>query len=259
MDRRVSGRDRGEHVTNRSPTTGARLPGALGPRVYAIGDVHGHLAILDQLLDLIGKDLRANPPSSRPQLVFLGDYVDRGPDSRGVLDRLLQLRTRPEFDVVALRGNHEDALLRFLDDPGYAASWIENWGEATLRAYGVDPWGGADVRSRFLNAFPPAHRAFLESLPLTHEVGDYLFVHAGVRPGCPLDRQEARDLMWIRYDFLESDADHGRVVVHGHTPAPSAQIRSNRIGLDTGVYYSGVLTAVRLEGETQQILQAVAR
>ncbi|MDZ4375235.1 MAG: metallophosphoesterase family protein [Phenylobacterium sp.] len=233
------------------PSTGGRL-------VYAVGDIHGHAEVLDDLLGQIVADMEASRPITTPLLVFLGDYVDRGSDSRGVIERVLKLTADRRVEVTALKGNHEDALLRFLDDPGYAASWIENWGETTLRAYGVDPWGGAEVREAFLAAFPPAHRAFLDGLAVRHEVGDYLFVHAGVRPGVLLADQNERDLIWIRYDFLESDADFGKVVVHGHTPSPRPQMRANRIGIDTGVYYTGVLTAVRLEGESQRLIQAVS-
>ncbi|WP_337187347.1 metallophosphoesterase family protein [Phenylobacterium sp.] len=243
-------------IPAKAPSTGGRL-------VYAIGDVHGHAVVLDDLLGQIAADVEASRPHEAPRLVFLGDYVDRGPDSRAVIDRILALVESGGFEVTALKGNHEDALLKFLDDPAYAMSWIENWGETTLRAYGIDPpWradGGAQVRERFVAAFPDAHRAFLHGLSLRCEIGDYLFVHAGVRPDVPLEAQADRDLMWIRYDFLESDVDFGKVVVHGHTPAPRPQIRANRIGIDTGVYYTGVLTAVRLQGETQRLIQAVER
>ncbi|WP_363082561.1 metallophosphoesterase family protein [Phenylobacterium sp. SCN 70-31] len=243
-------------VPAKAPSTGGRL-------VYAIGDIHGHALVLDDLLRRIAADVEVSRPHEAPRLVFLGDYVDRGPDSRAVIDRILALVESGRFEVTALKGNHEDALLKFLDDPAYAPSWIENWGETTLRAYGIaSPWredGAAQARARFAAVFPDAHRAFLHELPLRCEIGDYLFVHAGVRPGVPLSEQTERDLMWIRYDFLESDADFGKVVVHGHTPAPRPQMRPNRIGIDTGVYYTGVLTAVRLEGESQRLIQAVER
>jgi serine/threonine protein phosphatase 1 len=234
-----------------APTTGGRL-------VYAVGDTHGHNDALGPLMRELREDAAKSRPAERPLLIFLGDYVDRGPDSRGVIDAILALQADGPFELVCLKGNHEDALLRFLADPAYAPAWIDNWGEATLRAYGVDPWGGEAVQARFVAAFPDAHRAFLARLRTSLTVGDYLFVHAGVRPGVALAEQADRDLMWIRYDFLESDEDFGKVVVHGHTPSARPEIRPNRIGIDTGVYYSGVLTAVRLQGTDQRIIQATA-
>ena len=241
----------------KAPSTGGRL-------VYAVGDVHGYPSALEALLREIGEDAARAAPTSRPLLVLLGDYVDRGPDSRAAIDLILALIDAGRFEVVALKGNHEDALARFLADPGFAPAWIANWGEATLRAYGVEPparldaAGCAATRARFANALPARHRAFLADLRPTLTVGDYLFVHAGVRPGVPLADQVERDLIWIRYEFLDSDAAFGKVVVHGHTPSERPELRANRIGIDTGVYFTGVLTAVRLEGEAQSFIQAVA-
>lgn len=240
-----------------APSTGGRL-------VYAVGDVHGYVRQLDDLLAAIEQDAARSAPAERPLIVFIGDYVDRGPDSRGVIDRILALEADRRFEVVCLLGNHEDALLRFLVDPGYAPSWIGNWGRTTLEAYGVAPpllpndSGCEAVQAQFRSAFPAEHRAFLGRLKVSLTVGDYLFVHAGVRPGVALDAQAERDLIWIRYDFLESDADFGKVVVHGHTPSERPERRINRINVDTGVYFSGVLTAVRLEGEQQRFLHARA-
>lgn len=224
-----------------SPSTGGRL-------VYAVGDIHGHARELSLLLRRIEADARDAVAHERPLLIFLGDYVDRGPDSRGVIDAVLEVEAAGAFEVAALKGNHEDALIRFLYDPAYSDAWMANWGEATLRAYGVEPCSGAGVRARFLAALPERHRKFLDRLSLSHTVGDYHFVHAGVRPGVPLEAQDERDLLWIRQEFLKSDAAFGKVVVHGHTPAHAPQVRANRIGIDTGCYFTGVLTAVRLHG-----------
>lgn len=242
----------------RPPSTGGRL-------VYAIGDIHGHPGQLAALLRQIADDAAGEDGAERPLIVFLGDYVDRGPDSRSAIDLIVSLiDDDARFDVVALKGNHEDALVRFLDDPGFAPAWIANWGESTLRAYGVAPPSGFDVpaceaaRAQFIGVLPDRHRTFLADLRLTLEVGDYLFVHAGVRPGVPLDAQAERDLIWIRYDFLESDEAFGKVVVHGHTPAASPERKANRVNVDTGVYFSGALTAVRLKGEHLSFLQAHA-
>ncbi|PZQ62379.1 MAG: serine/threonine protein phosphatase [Phenylobacterium zucineum] len=234
--------------TSGLPTTGGRL-------VYAVGDTHGCVPALRDLLAVIDADAALSAPAELPLIVFLGDYVDRGPDSRGVIDAILGLEAEGRFEVVCLKGNHEDAMIRFLADPAYAPAWIENWGEATLRSYGVDPWGGEATQARFLEVFPATHRAFLSRLQLTLRLGDYLFVHAGVRPGVALDAQSERDLIWIRWEFLEATDDFGRVVVHGHTPSEQPDRRPNRIGVDTGVYFSGVLTAVRLHGEDQRFLQ----
>jgi serine/threonine protein phosphatase 1 len=231
------------------PSTGGRL-------VYAVGDVHGQAVALDRLLAAVRADAAQAAPDELPLLVFLGDYVDRGPDSRGVIDRILAAEAADGFEVAALKGNHEDALLRFLDDPDFAGPWIRAWGEATLRAYGVAPEPGA--RAQFQAAFPAAHRTFLERLPLSCEAGDYLFVHAGVRPGVPLVAQDDNDLLWIRWEFLGSDADFGKVVVHGHTPAAEPELLPNRINVDTGACFTGVLTAVRLHGEDCRFIQARA-
>lgn len=241
------------HAT--APSTGGRL-------VYAVGDIHGHVRQLDMLLGHIADDAAVSRPAERPLLIFIGDYVDRGPDSRGVVDRILALEADGRFEVACLMGNHEDALMRFLVDPGYAPSWIGDWGQATLRAYGVEPpllpsdATCEAAQARFREAFPAEHRAFLGRLQVAVTVGDYLFVHAGVRPGVALEAQAERDLIWIRYEFLESDTDFGKVVVHGHTPADAPELKANRINIDTGVYFSGVLTAIRLEGERRRFLHA---
>ena len=248
-----------EPMVGTSPTTGGRL-------VYAAGDIHGHTDALRPLLRELTDDLARGRPAERPLLVFLGDYVDRGPDSRGVIDTILALEADGPFEVICLKGNHEDALLRVLVDADFGPNWIANWGEATLRSYAVavPAWGReaeetARVQAELAAALPASHRDFLRRCVMSLSVGDYLFVHAGVRPGVALAEQHERDLMWIRYDFLESDADFGKVVVHGHTPSDRPELKPNRIGIDTGVYYSGVLTAVRLEGTDQRIIQATAQ
>jgi len=161
----------------------------------------------------------------------------------------------PPFRAVYLKGNHEDMLLGFLDDPGRGKHWLWNGGEATLESYGVEAAGDlANVRDRFASALPRAHHDFLRGLLLQESFGDYAFVHAGVRPGVPLDAQEPEDLLWIREEFLDSDADFGKVVVHGHTPGRTPVLARNRIGLDTGAFASGRLSAVVLAGATRRIL-----
>jgi serine/threonine protein phosphatase 1 len=238
------------------PSTGGRL-------IYAVGDVHGRLDVLRLLLRDIAADALATRPVERPVLVFLGDYIDRGPDSRGVIEAVLHLARDGAFEVAPLKGNHEQALLRFLDDPSFAASWMDNGGGATLISYGVQPpalrtdaeaW--AQARDAFEAALPPAHRRFFETLEPIRVIGDYAFVHAGVRPGAPLEAQSERDLLWIRYDFLDDPGPFEKVIVHGHTPSEAPQLLKQRLGVDTGAYATGLLSAVRLHGEAQRLIQA---
>jgi serine/threonine protein phosphatase 1 len=238
------------------PSTGGRL-------VYAVGDVHGRLDLLGPLLQGIAQDVLVTRPEQRPLLVFLGDYVDRGPDSRQVVDRVLKMQADAAFEVVALKGNHEEALMQFLADSAFGMTWMEHGGAATLASYGVQPcamrtdagaW--AVVRDTFERTLPNAHRTFYEALELCRVVGDYAFVHAGVRPGVALKDQAEHDLLWIRYEFLNDRGPHDKVIVHGHTPAEEPQVLKHRLGLDTGAYATGVLTAVRLYGVEQRLIQA---
>lgn len=230
-----------------------------GMRLYAIGDVHGCDDLLAQVHANIDADLRRKPPQSY-RIVHVGDYVDRGPRSADVVGRLLRL-TEAGAPMVCLSGNHEDTLLRFLDDPeGWAATFLSFGGVATLQSYGVDAedahaaGGLAHLRERFAAAMPTAHRAFLRDLPLTARFGDFLFCHAGIRPGVLLEEQTPEDLRWIREEFLASARDHGVVVVHGHTPADRPEVRRNRINIDTGAVFTGRLTCVVLEGTEYRFL-----
>ncbi len=232
-----------------------------GEVLYAIGDIHGRTDLLHELLTLIERDAAA-VGGRRKTLVFLGDYVDRGPDSRGVID-FLSARLPNEFDAHFLKGNHEQFLLDFLDDPTWLDAWLHNGGEATLLSYGVDVDGlkrrGPEPeawREAFRRAIPEQHLRFLRRLELQYQVGDYVFVHAGVRPGVPLSEQRPADLLWIRHEFLRSQEPFGKIVVHGHTPERAPVVRSNRIGIDTGAVFTGCLTALRLETETRTFLQA---
>jgi serine/threonine protein phosphatase 1 len=242
------------------PSTGGRL-------VYAVGDIHGRLDVLAPLVRDIAQDAAENGGGGEPPLlVFLGDYVDRGPESRGVIDLILELRAARRFEVRALKGNHEEALLQFLDDPSFGSTWAEHGGATTLSSYGVQPpaqrtdaeaW--ARARVAFAAALPPDHRRFYETLELMVTEGDYAFVHAGVRPGVALADQLERDLLWIRQDFLEERGRFEKVIVHGHTPLETPQLTPTRLGVDTGAYATGVLTAIRLQGEDQRVMQAKAR
>lgn len=230
-----------------------------GQVVYAIGDIHGRSDLLTQLLASIANDAAAAGRAAKT-LVFLGDYVDRGPDSRGVIERLttnLPLGFATHF----LKGNHEQFLLDFLDDPLWLDGWLRNGGEQTLRSYGVDVDGLQDRRTpatawreAFLEALPEAHLQFLGGLELKCVVGDYVFVHAGLRPGVPLNQQVAEDLLWIRHEFLDCQEPFEKIVVHGHTPERVPVVRPNRIGIDTGAVFSDCLTALRLENGTRTFL-----
>lgn len=232
-----------------------------GTRVYAIGDIHGRADLLRELHAAIAADAAAFDGDR--QLVYLGDFVDRGDGSRQVLDLLLG-EPLAGFTSIHLMGNHEHALLSFLDDPRAIPGWLSWGGRETLLSYGV-PVGlatSADelprLRDQLAQAIPAAHVEFLESLQLCHREGDYYFVHAGVRPGVALEQQRFEDQLWIREPFNSSTNDHGAVVVHGHTIADEVQWLPNRIGIDTGAFYSGVLTCLVLEGEDRRLIQTGA-
>ncbi len=236
----------------------ARVPE--GVRVYAVGDIHGRADLLRELHDLIADDA-ATAPGLDKTIVYLGDYVDRGLESRGVIDLLLD-STPPGVAPVYLRGNHEDALLSFLDDFAIGPAWIQLGGDATLYSYDVALSGPLTEQKTLIDAqlalrqnLPDRHLAFLRGLDPYHEVGGYLFVHAGLRPGVPLDKQKPEDLMWIRDEFLDSTVDHGRVVVHGHSISLEVEYRPNRINIDTGAYATRVLTCLALEGAERRLLQ----
>jgi serine/threonine protein phosphatase 1 len=237
----------------------ARTPEGL--RLYAIGDVHGCDALLAEVHAAVGADLGERPVSDY-RVIHIGDYEDRGPNSAGVIEELVEMMAGDER-IVCLRGNHEEILLDFLDDPENGGeAFLANGGRATLRSYGVaDGTGVFFRRSAYRKlaeglqaAMPAAHRRFLEALPLSVRFGDYLFVHAGIRPGVPLERQDAEDLIWIRDEFLSDGRDHGFVVVHGHTPASRPEVMPNRINIDTGAVYGGPLTCLVLEEDRHRFL-----
>jgi serine/threonine protein phosphatase 1 len=230
-----------------------------GSRLYAVGDIHGRADLLESLLGEIAADTARHPEAAK-RLIFLGDYVDRGPASSAVIDLVLH-DTPPGIEVVALMGNHEEMMLRFLEDIAVGRTWMMNGGDATLRSYGVEPpsmFSGTSrlqqAQQEFAERLPARHLSFLEGLAISHTEGDYLFVHAGVRPGVPLDRQRSEDLLWIRDEFLDSDRDFGKLVVHGHSISLDPEFRPNRIGIDTGAYRSGQLTCLVLEGTERRLL-----
>ncbi len=236
--------------------------------VFAVGDVHGCDELLEALIDGLAEDAaaaKAQTPHMQALLVFLGDYIDRGPDSARVLDLLLDL-DGPFDEVRYLRGNHEEAMLGFIEDSSAGSRWCAFGGDATLKSYGVNApaanasaaeWEGA--RAQLANALPKRHEVFLRQLETITTIGDYAFVHAGVRPGVMLAEQSERDMLWIRDEFLDDDSRLEKIIVHGHTPEPEPVHNFRRIGVDTGAYASGVLTAARLCGESVSFLQSSTR
>jgi len=228
-----------------------------GGRLYVVGDIHGRSDLLDRMVLEIRRDLEAHPIGAC-LTVTLGDYLDRGPDSRGVLDRLV--RNPFPTDFVALKGNHEELFERFLRDPSVAGQWRRLGGLETLRSYGVPVrslMAGRDYQQAteaLRAAVPQAHLEFLASLKMSLTVGRYFLCHAGIRPGVPLEAQSADDLLWIREQFLDSRADFGKIVVHGHTPVEQPEVRPNRINIDTGAFMTGRLTCVALESERIRFL-----
>lgn len=230
-----------------------------GTRVYAIGDIHGCLEELNLVFEKIERDLLANPVRDHT-ILTVGDYCDRGPDSAGVIDALMGVARK--HPTVFLRGNHDQRLLEFLDIPDETGDFFLTYGGIeTLASYGVSAASHRDFRelSRMLRrSMPEEHVRFLDGLDLRHVMGDYLFVHAGIRPGIPIDRQSPRDLMWIRNEFLQFSGDHGLVVVHGHTISEKPEFARNRINIDTGAFASGRLTCLVLEDDQQRLIQTGA-
>ena len=236
------------------------VSGPPGLRAYAIGDVHGRHDLLLDLLEQVEKDNSDRPPA-RTYLVFLGDLVDRGPDSNAVLELLSS--TPMEFaQSVYIKGNHEEFLLRILDgEEEVVGDWLTYGGYECCESYGLTKgWmmnaSASEIRARLKAAMPAGHKTFLEEMADSFRFGDYLFVHAGVRPGVPLQDQSGLDLRWIREGFLDDRTDHGVVVVHGHTIVEEPEEHPNRIALDTGAYRSGVLTAIGLEGDQRWFISA---
>ena len=233
-----------------------------GKRAYAVGDIHGRDDLLELLITEIERDIASRPPADN-YVVFLGDYVDRGPGSRAVIERLSSLGAAA-FTPIYLIGNHEEVLLRLLaGERGLLASWLRFGGAECCQSYGLDPkkLGRQDERvalGSLRQAIPERHAEFLRGLVDTFRFGDYLFVHAGIRPGVDLREQSQLDLRWIRAAFLDDRTDHGFLVIHGHTISEAIDERPNRIGIDTGAYRSGVLSAIGLEGADRWYLSTNA-
>lgn len=235
----------------------ARLPADM--RAYAIGDIHGCAKLLDLLFEHIANDAKSAPRDTH--VVYLGDYIDRGHDSKGVIERVMR-RTPNGFHAHYIKGNHDAALLDFLADPQTYRTWRSFGAADTLLSYGVRPplydsdEARIKARDELQRALPQDHLAFFRSLELKITLGDYVFVHAGIRPGISLEGQSEEDLLWIRDEFLASTQTHEKVVVHGHTPLSAPARTANRISVDTGAYATGILTCAVLEGTTCRFLQA---
>lgn len=238
--------------------------GVGGELVYAIGDVHGCYELMKDLLAQLAADYAGRAQGRRPILVFLGDYVDRGPQSARVMDALVWLQRRGDLEIHFLKGNHEQALLEFLDAPERGGPWIGFGGGETLLSYGIEP-PAADApagtylaaRDELLERMPASHLRLLQQLEPMVVIGDYAFVHAGIRPGTPLESQAENDLLWIRRGFVDQPGPFGKVIVHGHTwLSEQPQLSEHRLGLDTGGYATGVLTAARIEDGVVEVLQA---
>ncbi len=229
-------------------------------RIYAIGDIHGRSDLLDRATDHIDSDIAARPASHVIE-IYLGDYIDRGPDSKGVIDRLVARMTR-SHTCIFLMGNHEATLLDFLDDPRILRQWRRYGGLETLVSYGIDyPMNMAETtletcRAQLHQNMPDAHLSFIRRCRLIYEIGDYLFVHAGIRPGVKLEGQSRDDLLWIRGDFTTYTGSLPKHVVHGHTPVAEPDLTAYRSNIDTRAYDSGRLTMMKLDSDGRRIWQA---
>jgi len=244
----IPGRDPAGRIRPRVPDTA---------RLYVIGDVHGRNDLLANCLAKIDEDLETRPHDAATH-IFLGDYIDRGAQSRSVIDLLIE-RTR-NYSCIFLKGNHEQYLWSFLFDPSVFREWRNLGAWDTLRSYGIGALSTTEAQDyealahRFSLTMPATHLAFFRDLELCFTLGDYFFVHAGIRPGIPLHLQNERDLLSIREEFLSWPGSFEKVIVHGHTPVPRPDLRANRINIDTGAYFSGQLTCLVLERDRQLLL-----
>lgn len=231
-----------------------------GQRLYVVGDIHGRADLLAAMQAQIDNDVIARP-CAEPIEVYLGDLIDRGPDSASVLGELIKRQTTHR--IIVLSGNHERMLLEALDDDQMLALWLKHGGRETLNSYGLHgtevglaDMAAGDVRRLITTTIPSNHFSFLEALPYSYVSGDYFFAHAGIRPKVPLHAQNPNDLIWIREPFLSSSSNHGLIVVHGHTPVVEPEFLPNRINIDTGAYLTGRLTCLVLEADKLSMLGA---
>ena len=235
--------------------------GPEGMLVCAVGDVHGRLDLLEAMIERI-EALATELRAGAMRIVLLGDYVDRGPNPKGVLDLLLHYRADPRF--VLLGGNHDFGFADFLSAPRAASLFARFGGKQTLASYGIDADFSSDAlartaRNALMDIVPPEHLYLLDDLKRSATFGDFFFCHAGIRPGIALDRQDQEDLIWIREEFLNYPGLHPKVIVHGHTPHFEPEVLSNRVNVDTRAYDSGVLSALAIFGEEKQLLSVEAR
>ena len=241
-------------VRGRRPTLAAGL------RIYAVGDIHGRVDLLNELLARIDADIALRPPQ-RPIYVFLGDYIDRGYSSRETIDRLIEHGATNE--CVFLKGNHEQIAIRCLSERGLFDQWLRLGGLETLISYGVPSEilaSGrqiAELQGAFHSALPPAHFRFFRALQSSFECGDFFFAHAGVRPNVELSAQKESDLLWIRGEFLSSTCDFGKIIVHGHTPTGEIEIGPNRINIDTGAFATDRLTCLVIEDVSLSVIDTL--
>jgi serine/threonine protein phosphatase 1 len=238
---------------------GSRPAAPKGLRIYAVGDIHGRFDLLEALYAEISRDVRAAPPG-RSVEIFIGDYVDRGPRSRDVIEWMVTAPLVTD-ERICLLGNHEDLMAAALADIAEMDLWLMNGGVETLLSYlrvnrfQLEGMSLGEAHAGLVAALPASHKAFIASLPRTVSFGGYLFVHAGLRPRVTVEAQNPSDLIWIREPFLSCDDDFGCIVVHGHTPIKAPEVRANRINIDTGAVFGGSLTCLVLEGEEQKFLQ----
>lgn len=230
---------------------------AKGDAIYAIGDIHGRYDLWKIMVETIERHAAVYRPDGDYHIIVLGDMIDRGPDSARVIRSLRNMSGKKKATV--LIGNHEDAMLRVLDgEPGMLTQWMRFGGDATLESFGIAPPRDADdyprVAQEMRDLIPENYVSWLRRRPISVRSGDYLFCHAGIKPGVEIAKQKSQDMLWIRDEFLESDEAHGVVVVHGHSISPDVELRHNRIGVDTGAYRTGVLTAAFLHDTTCHIL-----
>jgi serine/threonine protein phosphatase 1 len=242
-------------LSSRRKPPSSRLPE--GVRIYAIGDIHGRVDLLEQMFTRIDAHI-AKHPIDRSVQVLVGDYIDRGPNSREVLDRLIERAGSGE--MVFLKGNHETFVAEFLRNPSMLQSWGQMGGLETLMSYGIVPSLNADAQAQkelataLQAALPKSHRIFLEGLKSSFSCGGFFFAHAGVRPGVPLAEQREADLLWIREDFLLYEGKFDKIIVHGHTPVRAVDLQPNRINIDTGAYATGKLSCVIIERNEVEVL-----
>jgi serine/threonine protein phosphatase 1 len=228
-----------------------------GMRIYAVGDIHGRLDLLNELLRRIDDDISSRS-TIRPVFVFLGDYVDRGPSSRETIDRLIEHAETSES--VFLKGNHEQIAISCLRDRALFDHWMRLGGIETLVSYGVSPRGFSDdgqivrLQAAFHDALPQTHFRFFRDLQNSFACGDFFFAHAGVKPSVELAHQKESDLLWIRQEFLSSNEDFGKIVVHGHTPTRDVEVASNRINIDTGAFATGRLTCLVIDESSLSVI-----